>query len=362
MLHLWDHTVVNSYCYLKGKALINKLLVTIDPPQPNKQISCGINSTLHTRAHVVSLCWFAMSVTCFPGWGHLTLSKSLWGHYFGIGLHGGAAVLGSDNPWPSSPPSTDPPTEIASKEFPSMLKLSSAWQTQVDTSTALFTLYPSRKWCTDRIWHGDKYTDQSMHPRCLMDWYLPVNWNSSTSMDVSSWFSTHCVLVEEADLNYPGVCYLLCSVWPSQMVLHEQAHYPQVALELKCCYPQLLPWVCPSHPALYWSWWETNSSYAGSSCALPHPWGVPHKLVHWDRATFSQYTPYFPTYPEFCDDPWRQLNRLEPYPQPPRPLLYCICHNCVCGTWLPSLGKLWPFFEPIWHVPSFSIWIGAVIV
>ena len=51
------------------------------------------------------------------------------------------------------------------REFPSMPKLSRVWQTQDGTSRVLFTLYSSRKWCTDRIWHGGRYTDWSMHPR-----------------------------------------------------------------------------------------------------------------------------------------------------------------------------------------------------
>ena len=29
-----------------------------------------------------------------------------------------------------------------------------------------------------------------------------------------------------------------------------------------------------------------NSSYEGSGCTLSHPWGIPHRLAHWDRATF----------------------------------------------------------------------------
>ena len=57
-------------------------------------------------------------------------------------------------------------------------------------------------------------------------------------------------------------------------------------------------------------------------CTLPHPWGVPHKLAHWDRDTFPQHIPYFPIYSWFYDDLWRQLHRLRLYPQPPRPLLY----------------------------------------
>ena len=35
--------------------------------------------------------------------------------------------------------------------------------------------------------------------------------------------------------------------------------------------------------------------HAESSCALPHPWSIPHKLAHWDRATFPQHIPYSPS-------------------------------------------------------------------
>ena len=150
--------------------------------------------------------------------------------------------------------------------------------------------------------------------------------------------------MEQADLEYPGVWYLLCLVWQSQMVLHQQTHCAQVVLELKCCCSQLLPWVHPSRPALCWSWWEVNSSYVGSGCVLPHPWDIPHELVHWDRATFPQHIPYFPIYPEFCDDLWRWLHGLEPYPQLPRLLLYCICDNCICGIHFLCLEALSPFW------------------
>ena len=95
----------------------------------------------------------------------------------------------------------------------------------------------------------------------------------------------------------------------------------------KGCCSQLLPWMHPSHPALCWSWWEANSSYVGSGCALSHPWGVPQSLVHWDRATFPQHIPYFPICPVSCDGPWRWLHRLELCLQPPRPLPCYICHN-----------------------------------
>ena len=50
-----------------------------------------------------------------------------------------------------------------------------------------------------------------------------------------------------------------------------------------------------SHPALCWNWWVINSSYAGSCCTLPHPWGIPHKLVHWDRPLFHYRFPVLPS-------------------------------------------------------------------
>ena len=135
--------------------------------------------------------------------------------------------------------------------------------------------------------------------------------------------------------DYPGVCYLLCMMWPSQMALHQQAHHPQVVLELKCWCFQLLPQVHSSHPALCWNWWAVNSSYVGSGCILPHPWGIPNKLVHWGRATFPLCIPYFPIGPVFCDGPWRWLHRLEPCPQPLRLLPCFICHNFFYGIVLP---------------------------
>ena len=106
------------------------------------------------------------------------------------------------------------------------------------------------------------------------------------------------------------------------------------------------------------SWWEADSSYVGSSCALPHPWGVPHKLVHRDRAAFPQHIPYSPIYPVFCGDLWRELHGLGPCPQPPRPLLYLFCHNYIYAFVL--LLPEWPqlSFGPTWHILLFSgqIW------
>ena len=164
-----------------------------------------------------------------------------------------------------------------------------------------------------------------MHPRCWVAWHLLANQNSGTSMEVSSGFFMCHIQEEEVDPDYPGLCYLLHLVWTSQTVLQQQAHCPQVTLELKCCCSQLLLWVHPTHPVLCWSWWEANSSYVGSSCSLPHPWGIPHKLVHWDRTTFPQHIPYSPICPVFYESPWRQLHGIELCLQPPRPLL---CRHC----------------------------------
>ena len=153
------------------------------------------------------------------------------------------------------------------------------------------------------------------------------------------------------------MCYLLYLTWPSQMALHQQAHYPQVALEFRCLCVQLLPWVHLSPPALWWNWWVINSSYAGSSCILPHPWSIPHKLVHLDRATFPLHIPYFPISPVIYDGLWRQLHRLGPCSQLPRPLscfLYC---NSVYGIVLPWLGMFLPFYEPMSCITTSSAWI-----
>ena len=128
------------------------------------------------------------------------------------------------------------------------------------------------------------------------------------------------------------MCYLLCLVWLSQMVLHQQAYCPQVALELNCC-SQFLP---------------TGASFSscpmlGPGCALPHPWGIPHKLVHWDRGSFLQHIPYSPICPGFCGGPWRWLHGLELCLQPPRPLLYFTCHNF----------SLWHLASIVWKASAF---------
>ena len=87
-----------------------------------------------------------------------------------------------------------------------------------------------------------------------------------------------------------------------------------------------------------------NSSYVGSGCALPCPWGIPHKLVHQDMATFPQHIPYSPIFNGFCDGPWRQLHRLGLCLQPPRLLLCFICHNFFLWHWASLAWKASAFF------------------
>ena len=152
------------------------------------------------------------------------------------------------------------------------------------------------------------------------------------------------------------MCCLLCLTWPSQMALHQQAHCPQMVLELRCLCVHLLPQVHLSHSALDWNWWVINSSYAGSSCTLPHL-GV-YQLDWYIRIglLFNYIYPIFPSV-VFYDNLWRQLQRLGPCPQPPRPLpcfFYC---NFVYGIVPPWLGMFQPFYEPISCVLTFSAWI-----
>ena len=56
---------------------------------------------------------------------------------------------------------------------------------------------------------------------------------------------------------------------------------------------QPLPLVCHPQPTLSWDWWVASSFYAGSDCTPPHPWGIPHRLIHWDRATTYSLFPYW---------------------------------------------------------------------
>ena len=116
------------------------------------------------------------------------------------------------------------------------------------------------------------------------------------------------------------------------------------------CHFQLLPQVHPSHPALGYSWWGTAISYVGPSCTLPCPWGVPHKLAHWDRATFPQHIPYFPHLSCIFGDLWRWLHGLRLCTHPPRLLLYLFCHNCACAFVLPWPERPQLSFDPTWHI------------
>ena len=162
-----------------------------------------------------------------------------------------------------------------------------------------------------------------------------------------------CIWVEQVGLDYPEACCLMCLMWPSQVVLGQQVHCLQITLELRCLYAQPLPWVCLPSPALSWGWWVTNSPYVGSGCFPPHPWGIPHILVHWGRATFPPHIPYFPIGSVFYGSLWRQLHGLGLCPQPSR-LLPCFSfHSSVYGTVPLSPGMIQPSYWPIETFPQF---------
>ena len=190
-----------------------------------------------------------MSVTCFSGWGCLALLYALIGIALGIFYTGRGVAIGPNVLWSTPFPAQNPPHRLC-QESSLDADERCAWQTYDVASRVCFTLYISRKQYTDRIQYADRYTGQPMHPRCWLVQCLPTNQNSGISMGVGSgWFWCH-IYMELVDLDYPGVCYLLCLVWSSHMILHQQAHYPPVALESGGWYFQLLPWVYPSHPAL----------------------------------------------------------------------------------------------------------------
>ena len=178
----------------------------------------------------------------------------------------------------------------------------------------MFTLYFPWKWCTGIISKGDKYTGKPTHPGCWVGWYLPTMQNSSTSMEVGSVLHMCHIWVEQVGPDYAKTCCLLCLTWPSWTALSHQAHCLQMALELRCLYAQPLSWVHLPWPALCWGWWVTNCSHVGASCTPPHPWGIPHRLVHCSRATFPPHIPYLPIGSVFYGGLQRQLHGLGPCP------------------------------------------------
>ena len=125
-------------------------------------------------------------------------------------------------------------------------------------------------------------------------WYLLIVENCSTIMEVGSMLHMCCIWVEQVDPHCPEMYCLLCLTWPSWMVLNWWAHCLQVALGLRFSFAQPLPLVCHPWPALSWDQWVASSVYVGSVCATPHPWGIPHRLVHWDRP-FHHILPVFPS-------------------------------------------------------------------
>ena len=104
------------------------------------------------------------------------------------------------------------------------------------------------------------------------------------------------------------------------------------------------PW-----PALSWGWWVANSFYVGSGCTPPHPWGISHRLVHWDRAIFPPHILYFPISFVFYGSSWRQLHRLGPCPQPPRPCF--TCHSLVYG----AVPLAWNDLAFLWTLCTHSL-------
>ena len=162
---------------------------------------------------------------------------------------------------------------------------------------------PSRKWYTDKIPWIDQYIDQPMHPRC--------------------WSIQHHLLN-----------HILIS--PRKLVPGGSSAVPKWSRSLDY-------------------FLECYSSYVGSSYALPHPWGIPHRLVHWDMAAFPLHIPCFPIDLVFCGKLWRWLHRLEPFPQTPRLLPYLAYHSFACVIVLlwPEMPQ--PFYEPTRCTPWFSV-------
>ena len=174
-------------------------------------------------------------------------------------------------------------------------------------------------------------------------------------MEVGSVLHMCHIWVEQVGPDYAKTCCLLCLTWPSWTALSHQAHCLQMALELRCLYAQPLSWVHLPWPALCWGWWVTNCSHVGASCTPPHPWGIPHRLVHCSRATFPPHIPYLPIGSVFYGGLQRQLHGLGPCPLPPRLLPCLACHRLVYGTMVLLPGMVWPSYGPIWLVPSVSV-------
>ena len=99
---LWDYTTANS-AVIQGKN--HKPIVTIAPHEMNKQISCGVNSTLCTRACVVIFACLPCLSPDFLG-GVALHSLGLYGDtilefYFTVGqLQSGQIIVG---PLPHQP-------------------------------------------------------------------------------------------------------------------------------------------------------------------------------------------------------------------------------------------------------------------
>ena len=142
---------------------------------------------------------------------------------------------------------------------------------------------------------GGKCTDQPMHPGCWAGWYLLIVQNCGSTMEVGSMLHVCHIWMEQVGPDYPFMCCLSCPMWPSQMAPGQWTHCLQMALGLGFLFAQHLSVVCHFWPALSWDWWVASSFYTGFGCTPPNPWGIPHRLVHWDRAAFPPHTPCFPS-------------------------------------------------------------------
>ena len=186
-----------------------------------------------------------------------------------IFFSGGAIVLGLNNLW-STPPSKKKSTiKITLREFSSMPK-SVVLHRHMMVQVEYYSHCTSPENGVETEY--DMKTDTQTNP-CIPDagWtgICQQTWNAGTSTEVSSRFCT-------LHLSGAGWFRLPCGVLPAVLGVTipdgpiSAAHCPQVALELKWCCSQLLPWVHPSHPALCWSWWEANSSNGFPGSNIPN--------------------------------------------------------------------------------------------
>ena len=143
-----------------------------------------------TRAHVVVtfgctcqlVFWVRLLHTCWVSMG-ITFWKFLF--------KWGSCAQAKKNLW-----STPPHSKIHHRDYiegiPLNAKVGGARQTFDSDSRACSHCTSPEKSVHAGYDSEDRHTGHPMHPRCQMGWYLPANWNSGTSMGVSSrWFLCH---------------------------------------------------------------------------------------------------------------------------------------------------------------------------